>query len=67
MRTSFTDVRYLTMEKSVDRHIFILGRGRSGTTLLQRMLNQAAGVTLCGEHNGFLTGVAEAYDRQLKK
>lgn len=41
--------------------IFLLGSGRSGTTLLQRLLNASPGVMIWGEHAGFLTHLAEAY------
>jgi len=35
--------------------------GRSGSTLLQRLLNVHAGLTIWGEHGGFLKGITEAY------
>lgn len=44
-----------------DRPIFIFGSGRSGTTLLQRILNTHKDVVLSGEHGGFLNGLAVVY------
>ena len=41
--------------------IFLLGSGRSGTTLLQKILNSADDVMIWGEHGGFLKKVARAY------
>ena len=41
--------------------IFLLGSGRSGTTLLQKILNSAEGVMVWGEHGGFLKHIAESY------
>jgi len=41
--------------------IFILGLPRSGTTLLQRILNSYDDVLIWGEHHGFLGPVAKAY------
>lgn len=41
--------------------IFLLGSGRSGTTLLQKILNSAEDVMIWGEHGGFLKQIAEAY------
>ena len=41
--------------------IFLLGTKRSGTTLLQRILNSGEDVMIWGEHGGFLSQIAEAY------
>lgn len=41
--------------------IFLLGSGRSGTTLLQKILNSADDVMIWGEHGGFLKKLARAY------
>ena len=41
--------------------IFLFGTHRSGTTLLQRILNSSEDVVIWGEHGGFLSQVAEAY------
>ena len=41
--------------------IFLLGSGRSGTTLLQKILNSADDVMIWGEHGGFLKQIAQAY------
>lgn len=40
-----------------DSPIFIIGQPRSGTTLIQRVLNQADGVCISGEHMGLLKGL----------
>jgi hypothetical protein len=49
------------VEALVSFPIFLLSSGRSGSTLLQRLLNSYDDVVLWGEHRGFLRGVAEAY------
>lgn len=41
--------------------IFIFAQTRSGSTLLQRAINQTPGVLVYGEHGGFLKGYADAY------
>lgn len=41
--------------------LFILSSGRSGSTLVQRVLNSYDTVTIWGEHRGFLKDVAAAY------
>jgi len=41
--------------------IFILGAPRTGTTLLQRLLNSYDDVLIWGEHAGFLTHVARGF------
>ena len=41
--------------------IVILGTGRCGSTLVQRLLNSSPKVLILGEHNGFLKEIAEAY------
>jgi hypothetical protein len=43
--------------------VFIFGFARSGTTLLQRILNSYDDVLIWGEHVGFLRDVANAYYR----
>ncbi len=52
--------------------IFLLGSGRSGTTLLMKILNSMDHVILSGEHGGFLKQIADAYffhftDEKMKK
>ena len=47
--------------------IFILGSGRSGTTLLQKIINSADDVMIWGEHGGFLKQVALAYFHHTEK
>lgn len=46
--------------------IFLLGSGRSGTTLLQKILNSADDVMIWGEHGGFLKPTARAYFNQTE-
>lgn len=41
--------------------IFIFAQTRSGSTLLQRAINQTEDVTIYGEHGGLLNGYAAAY------
>jgi hypothetical protein len=47
--------------------IFVMGCGRSGTTLVQRVINAAPDTAISGEHNGFLGPLAEAYYLQREK
>ena len=52
--------------------IFLLGSGRSGTTLLMKILNSVDHVILSGEHGGFLKQIADVYffhftDEEMKK
>jgi hypothetical protein len=44
-----------------DRPVFVASMGRSGSTLLQRLLNVHPQLTIWGEHGGFLKGISEAY------
>ena len=44
-----------------NRPIFMASLGRSGSTLLQRLLNVHPGITIWGEHGGFLKGVLQSY------
>lgn len=41
--------------------IFLLAQTRSGSTLLQRAINQTPGVLVYGEHGGMLSGFARAF------
>ncbi len=45
-----------------NRPIFVASMGRSGSTLLQRVLNLHPDVTIWGEHGGFLSGLLESYE-----
>ena len=52
--------------------IFLLGTGRCGSTLLQKILNSVENVIIYGEHGGFLKHVAAAYflnleDKEIEK
>ena len=44
-----------------DRPIFVASMGRSGSTLLQRLLNVHPDITIWGEHGGFLHGFFQSY------
>jgi len=46
--------------------IFLLGTGRCGSTLLQKILNSVDNVVIYGEHGGFLIHIAEAYFLNLE-
>jgi hypothetical protein len=46
--------------------LFLLSAGRSGSTLVQRLLNSYPDMTLWGEHRGFLIDVAASYFRLLE-
>ena len=46
--------------------IFLLGTGRCGSTLLQKILNSVDNVVIYGEHGGFLRHIAEAYFLNLE-
>jgi len=54
-------------KKNKKSPIFLLGTGRSGTTLLQRIINSAEDVIIWGEHGGFLSQVSEAYFFNIKE
>ena len=41
--------------------IIVLGPGRCGSTLIQRILNTSENITIWGEHEGFLIKLAESY------
>lgn len=47
--------------KNFSSPLFLFGSGRSGTTLLQRILNSHDDICIWGEHGGFLKDVARAY------
>ncbi|MGD8313507.1 MAG: sulfotransferase [Syntrophobacterales bacterium] len=46
--------------------IFLLGTGRCGSTLLQKILNSVENIMIYGEHGGFLKDVAKAYFLNLE-
>lgn len=45
-----------------NRPIFVASMGRSGSTLLQRVLNLHPEITIWGEHGGFLSGLLQSYE-----
>jgi hypothetical protein len=52
--------------------IFLLGNGRCGSTLLQKILNSVDNIVIYGEHGGFLRHIAAAYflnleDKKIEK
>jgi hypothetical protein len=51
---------------SEKRQVFVLGAARTGTTLLQRLLNAYEDVLVWGEHEGFLEPVATGLFRALE-
>lgn len=51
---------------SLDEPIFVLGAHRSGTTLVQRLLNSYDDIVIWGEHAGVLQDVARAYFRGVE-
>lgn len=51
------------MERKVT---FLLGTGRCGSTLAQRLLNASPQALIWGEHEGFLEPIARAYFRVLQ-
>ena len=48
-------------ENPVKFPIFILGTGRCGSTLLQKIINSVDDAMIYGEHGGFLQDIAKAY------
>jgi hypothetical protein len=50
----------------VSSPIFLLSSGRSGSTLLQRVLNSYDDVIIWGEHRGILAPMADAYFQLLE-
>jgi len=65
-----TEVRELSEEKFLRNDhagnqkkfpIFILGTGRCGSTLLQKIINSVDDAMIYGEHGGFLQDIAKAY------
>ena len=56
-----TSGRKLTREIALRPPILLLGSGRCGSTLLQRVLNSSPEITVWGEHAGFLTSIAQSY------
>lgn len=50
------------MERKVT---FLLGSGRCGSTLAQRLINASPQAVIWGEHEGFLTAIATAYFQML--
>ena len=45
------------VQSAIDRHIFIIGLPRSGTTLTERILSRAPGIRSNGETNNFSTAL----------
>lgn len=50
-----------TVSDRWNRPIFVASMGRSGSTLLQRVLNVHPRITIWGEHGGFLSGILQSY------
>jgi len=51
----------MTVPDRWQQPIFIASMGRSGSTLLQRVLNVHPDITIWGEHGGFLSGILTSY------
>jgi len=51
----------MKLDKNNQTPIFLLGSGRSGTTLIQRLLNSYDDTMIWGEHHGFLSDIANSY------
>ena len=49
------------MNQNIKDPIIILGTGRCGSTLLQRILNTDENIIIWGEHAGFLKDIAKSY------
>jgi Sulfotransferase family len=47
---------------AIDRPVFVVGSGRSGTTLLQRLFNSSPEFLIWGEHAGILRQIASLYE-----
>lgn len=45
-----------------DQPVFVLSAGRSGSTLLQKLLNSSQELVIWGEHMGILRHLARAMD-----
>ena len=58
---SFATARELTKKNIDESPIFIFTTGRSGSTLLQRILNSNNQLYICGEHGDFLKSIAKSY------
>ena len=51
---------------NIEHPIFIVEPARSGTTMLQRLLNSFDGVYITGEHHGALTPLLGSYKKMLQ-
>lgn len=51
--------------KKIQPPILILSPGRSGSTLLQRILNTSKNICIWGEHNGFMKEISLSYHKIL--
>ena len=51
----------MSSTKDMKDPIVVLGPGRCGSTLIQRILNTSENITIWGEHEGFLAKLAESY------
>ena len=57
--------RYKPKDKTVSAPVVILSAGRSGSTLLQRIVNTSPNLVIWGEHGGMLSGVANSYQNLI--
>jgi hypothetical protein len=47
--------------KKIQPPILLLSTGRTGSTLIQRVINTSERIIIWGEHNGMLSGIADSY------
>jgi hypothetical protein len=47
--------------KMIQSPILLLSSGRTGSTLIQRIINTSENIVMWGEHNGMLSGIARSY------
>jgi hypothetical protein len=52
-------------KNEIQSPIIVLSPGRSGSTLIQRIINTSNNITLWGEHDGFLAAIANSFHNVL--
>ncbi|PIR48397.1 hypothetical protein COU80_04585 [Candidatus Peregrinibacteria bacterium CG10_big_fil_rev_8_21_14_0_10_55_24] len=51
----------MTIQNDIGQPLFVIGPPRSGTTLVQRLLNSYDDILIWGEHEGVLSFIADAF------